>query len=466
MRPDIGSKRALLACLAGLGLTACGASDQVSGGTVGTETGNALTAMLLQEDGSPAASAVVVARPWDAVDSTSLARWVQAGADGDGVVRLRLPAGRWTLEARSGALARRIDVAMEGDLAVQDTLRPATLLRGRVLGGRLGAVRLPGLARNAPLRVDGFFEFLDVPSGTQRLEASGGQWTLEVGGDSLALATDGSGAVLHRTRPLALPVGAWLRGFQVADTLVPDGDVRILDGQGRVVSFALGAVREGLRRMWVGASASSPVFLGIDAERARVSPFVQESDLALAWVPELGEGNLTGSRTGLAVAAGTVLDSAGEGRYRRIPLGAALGTLDSGALPDTGSFSLMVRARLNLTAVGSLWLVDWTDPDGAGLRIGIGAGRLSVRAGLKDTAIDLVDSGTWSSWVASWDGQNLSVSSDGAERLRVASDVLGRRASWTLRRLGQGGGLDISTVLAWRRVVDGAALSAPVAKLP
>jgi hypothetical protein len=385
----------------------------------------------------------------------------------EGTIQLALPKGRWTLEARCGTLTRRTDVLVEGELAIRDTLRPPTLLRGRVLGGYFGSLGLPGLARTTPVQTDGSFEFLDVPAGVQRLESARQQWTLNAGGDSLALATDGSGRILFQTRALALPVGASLGAFDVAETLVPDGDVQLLNGLGEVIPFSLGPVREGKRRMWVGSRTSSPSFLGIDPSVAAASAFQQESDLALAWIPEMGIGNLVGSSAGLTVATGIVEDSvAGEGRYCRIPLGMSLGAIDSGVLPDTGSFSLLVRARLNLSAVGSLWLADWTDADGAGLRIGIGAGRLSVRAGVKDTAVELIDSGAWSSWTASWDGQNLSVSSNGTERLRMASDALGHRASWTLRRLGQGGGLDVSTVLAWRRAVDGAALSAPVAALP
>jgi hypothetical protein len=458
--------RRFLSCAALLGLAACGATDQVAGGTVGTETGNALTGMLMREDGSPAASAVVVARPHDAVDSMSSAIWQRGQADDQGAIRMHLPSGRWTLEARSGALSRRTDVVVDGDVAIRDTLRPGTLLRGRVLGEGIASISLPGLARSSRIGSDGTFEFLDVPAGAQRLESSGMQWSLPAGGDSLALAADGSGRILRGAHALALPVGASLRCVQIADTLVPDGNVQLWDGRGEVVPLALGLVRAGSRRMWVGTRTAAPAFLGMDPNAVTVSPFERDPALTLAWIPELGEGNLTGSRPGLAVATGAVLDSSGEGRYRRIPLGMALGMFDSGTLPDTDAFSLMVRARLNLTAVGSLWLVDWTDLDGAGLRIGIGAGKLSVRAGLKDTAIDLADSGTWTSWGASWDGQDLSVSSDGIERMRVRTDALGRRASWISRRIGQGGGLDVSTILAWRRAVDGPSLSAPVLTLP
>jgi len=111
-----------------------------------------------------------------------------------------------------------------------------------------------------------------------------------------------------------------------------------------------------------------------------------------------------------------------------------------------------VRARTTTTGVSSLWVLHWTDATGAGgLGLGIGGGRLVLRAGSLDTAVDIATDGSWHCYALSSNSRKLSVFVDGSPVLSVDAPALGSRSGWTRREVGGGGAIQISTFLAWNR---------------
>lgn len=129
-------------------LAAIGCGDtQSSGGTSGTETDNALVIRpfhtIIATTPPP-----VVARVWpegQIPDTVGTPPAFEAVSDPDGLVRLRLPKGRWSLlvVSRGFGFRRTID----GDTAIYDTLMPMTFIEGNVVDAPGAWLLLPGLGR-------------------------------------------------------------------------------------------------------------------------------------------------------------------------------------------------------------------------------------------------------------------------------------------------------------------------------
>jgi hypothetical protein len=137
---------------------------------------------------------LVVARPSDAIDSTSASLWTSARSGTDGTVKMDLKTGSWTLEASWDSLGMRMDVDIgPGDQEVCDTLLPLQDLTGSVVGIPSGTkLYLPGLARSTRVLADGSFRFPSLPHGTHRLRLETGQeWTVVVPGPNPVLVAGG-----------------------------------------------------------------------------------------------------------------------------------------------------------------------------------------------------------------------------------------------------------------------------------
>lgn len=168
------------------------------------------------------------------------------------------------------------------------------------------------------------------------------------------------------------------------------------------------------------------------------------------------------------VGSGLVFDSGVEsgsetsaGAFREAPLGGALANLQAPTLASAGAFSLALRIRLTSPAIGSIWLVDFTDSAFApGLRIGVGGGKIRIQLSGVDTSFASPTPVGWETWVVGHDGNCLVVWSGGLERLRLDAPGLADRATWTHRILGSGGGMRVGSILVWDRMVDGLAVSA------
>lgn len=465
MRRDLRPFRQILSFMATVLLGACGSSGDLAGGTVGTETGNAIVLQLRMEDGSPASGALAILRPADAIDSSSAPSWQVREADAAGRVQLSIPSGSWTLEARSGQCARRRNLTGASPLSFLDTLKPLRSLGGQFPGAPAGTwIALPGLARRTQTDATGSWRFDEVPEGEGNLSCAQRLWPLPDSSRTGLVLAD-SGKVLTQGHRLAIAAPAQLSRIWLPDSLAPDSS-RFLDAQGDVVPASLGTAADGMRPVWVAASQRDIRTVGRSTSPTP-SPFPIDPGLRLAWIPDLGDGNLIPGASSLRLAGQHPATTASEGRIQTVPLGLSLGTLDAGLLPDTGAFSILLRSRLTVADLGSLWLLSWTDSsDGGRLEIGIGNRRMVIRTPGRDTAVALPDSDLWTSWAVSWDGKDLSIGMDGS-RLLVLTDVrLQDRRSWSRRRIGLGGGMEFSAVLGWNRSQDVAARSRSISARP
>ncbi len=462
MRLD-GWVRQFLTAVVAVLVVACGNPQKIAGGTNGTEAGNAFTARLQAMDGTAAVGAQVVIRPAQATDSSGRDQWFRQVADVNGQVSFQIPPGTWTLEARQGSMSLRTDFTSGLKGEFQGVLRPSQHLSGVVLGADSGArLELPGLARAVHLGAGGSFLVADCPFGTTLLSLPNqGRWALPDSlHDSLVLVANGAGKLMPQGVPFLLPPSSIPRRIQAADSSLPSHPL-FLDRWGQEIPSATGPDRNGFRPVWLGPSDKGVAVLALGSSTSSSSPFASVPGLSLAWVPDLGNSNLTGSSNGLLLDLAVIPDSnSAEGKFFQVPLGLQLGTLPAGVLPDTGGFSVAIRSRLSSQSIGSLWLFDWTDSVGNGVRVGVGANRLVVRAGSQDTSVEWPNTSAWTTWVCTWDKRALIVWSDGVERMRVeGADIVDRR-TWTRREVGLGGGLDLSAMLLWDREVDGKTVSA------
>lgn len=457
--------------LAALACWGCG-SDRTAGGTTGTEAGNALSARLCLPDGSAAAGALVTVRPSGSRTSDDAVRWIHDTADAQGGFSLRVPEGAWTLEARWHGFGLRADLRSGIDQDLRDTLVPLRTLTGEVLGVSAGTVvGLPGLGVSVVVDDSGRFEIDSIPSQEIPLSLDGSSsWTAPASVDAILVSVAKPGTVYRDGAVLRLSGSGTT--WEVDTTLVGLGTLVVLDDNDREVGSRFAAARSGRRRFWTDvplAQATHVRLCALVLPGSAPGPSAFGDGFRLAVVPELdstlsdlslGGGRFYGDRP-------TVLDSM-EGRVVPASLGSMLGSLDSVALPAHGAFAFAIRTRLATTSgVESLGLLDWSDPTtGSGLHLGIGGGKLEVRAGTRDTSVAWDPGLDWTGTAISWDGQFLTVATDGRQRLRwLLSDALSDRSSWTRRVVGLGGGLRMSSLFTFAVARDAVVLSAPVGRL-
>ncbi|HNY31147.1 MAG TPA: hypothetical protein PKO15_09685, partial [Fibrobacteria bacterium] len=395
MRDPIPTRLPSLAAIAGLLLCACDDSRVVSGPS-GTETGNALQARILREDGSAAGGAVVAVRRSTALDQDGTFILV---ADPSGRVSTRLEAGEWTLEARDGGQGLRLDMRLASDTSLDE----ARLARLGAVAGRLQStvpsptLAIPGLGRQVAVASDGTFFLDSLPAGTQPLVLAGtsSSWSLKVPSgttDSILLDERRPGELFQHSPIRAQVSGSILpkrfilpgleKGWTLAETEWTDslGNVvpvfPLSDSGASIPAWTYSRDPAVLqpRRILSGRSTSGRVFQRDDGFRlALVFP------LRAGMRPDgdTAEDLVSGSTMPLVSDGGFLVDPA-EGRVRRAPIGSTLLRIDTGLLsPDQGTIS--VRASLEQPDLGRIWLVDWTDSVSSGIRVGIGAGALFVR---------------------------------------------------------------------------------------
>jgi hypothetical protein len=458
MRLDRQRRRQILSFIPLAILGACGSADNLAGGTVGTETGNALTAQLHLEDGQVAAGARVVLRPAQTVDSSSSPLWQTQTADANGTVVLQVPRGTWTLEMRSGKLARRRDIVVTNTTSLSDTLKPTHQLSGYLPGIATGTtVQLPGLARWTSADSNGTWQFDDVPDGTNSLACANLQWQLpDTTYTRLVLAKDGS--VLTNHQSTTIKTHSTLTKLWLPDSLVSEQSA-FVDVLGRTVPTLVGTAIAGMRPVWMAASSQEIRTIG-RATTPSPSPFSAAPNLRLAWIPDLDSTNLAFNSARLLLTGQHPDSSASEGATQTVPLGLSLGTLTGAALPDTGAFALLLRNQLQTTAIGSLWLLNWSDSAGTnGLAVGIGNNQLVVRAAGWDTTLSVPNRINWANWAIVWDGKSLSVACEGTELLQKTGLGLQDRSTWSRQQIGLGGGMQFSAVLTWKDAQSVGALS-------
>ena len=163
-------RHALLAL--GLALVGCADPDRVSGGS-SYETENAVAARFLSPDGSPAAGALVRARPLDWMEGGSGELPPDRRTDEQGRCTLRLGPGAWRLEARLSGSVAVVEVPTGPrslDLGSVRLTRPASLFGRAAPGARVG---ISGLQHQATVNSEGFFHFDSLPPGVHVLRQVG-----------------------------------------------------------------------------------------------------------------------------------------------------------------------------------------------------------------------------------------------------------------------------------------------------
>ena len=158
----------ILALSLGLGLSACGETKTAGGGPSGTEAGNAITALILTADKTPAALAKVRLMDSEGLDTEKA---YSAEADKKGVVTIEGVAdGNYTLEAKLDGEALQMLVNVFGsnvDLG-KDQLKKMAIVTGVVGDSANGVVKVRGLGHSAKV-VDGAFTLDSLPEGALSL---------------------------------------------------------------------------------------------------------------------------------------------------------------------------------------------------------------------------------------------------------------------------------------------------------
>lgn len=460
--PDV---RRFLSILAVGLLAACG-SDRSAGGTTGTEAGNALAVTLTLPGGAPAARASVVLRPSDAVDPSGAARWIRGKADENGRLDLRFGDGAWTLEARCDAFALVADIPGGSDTSIHASLHGIRTLRGMVLGSAAGRIALPGLGRSVALDADGSFRIDSLPAQSLRLRVDGA-FDCAASADSARFvisAGDRMALYLDPVRFAVAGTGAPQLAF-VPDSLVPDGAV-LLDASGNALPLRLGGVANGMRRLWmrIPAGDRTVVLCRRQPSAVAVADSVFRADgTRLELVPDLDStfSDLSGAG-GRFLREGARASDSSRGIVLDAPLGGSIGAIQNG-LPDTGGFAISWQARLRTAGIESLWLLDWTDTSGSGMRVGVGGRRLVFKGGGVDTSVAWDPGTSWFGLALTWDGRTLSIFCDGAMKLRLApsNSIFAKRASWTRREVGLGGGVRLGRLSIRSSVLDPDLMSMP-----
>ncbi len=438
----------------------CG-QDRVAAGTTGTEAGNALTAILLLPDGSPAAHAQVAIRPSTAVDSSTATNWIHAQTDAQGLLQTRFGSGSWTLEARLSGLAVRIDLSGNHDTSLSSTLNTVRPLRATVLGGSAGAVvSIPGLARSTRLDSTSGFVFDSLPPQPTPVEVGGiPGWTLDPGPNPLVITLAAPGAVYRGGTELSGAPNPIVSPWLVPDSLLSDSATVFTDSTGTEIPAYMGKTTGADRTVWLLLPPSGKATL-----RQRVSgsvpigPFSVADGFHLAWLADTGTTLLGDFQASVSSVLVSPVDSGG---FLRAGLGGSLGTIISG-LPDTGVFSVGARARQLSPSIGSIWVLDWTDSTtGTGVQVGVGNGWITLQGGDRDTSVAWDPGQSWFQLGLSWDGKTLRLAADGIERVALVptASTLADRSSWSLRDVGLGGSLDLSHLLVLDRAVSDTALS-------
>lgn len=459
----------LLAALAGLTLGSCDDHRVVSGPS-GTETGNAIQARILREDGSAAAGARVAIRRSSTLDQTGTILLV---ADESGRISTRLEDGDWTLEAREDGSGLRIDMRLQSDTALDS----ARLLRlGTVVGKLQSGVAMPslavsGLGRRIQVGADGTFKIDSIPFGNQPLVlvGSAASWSLKItpgSTDSVLLDDSRPGELFQASALRVIIEGGPLprrsvlpqleKGWLLSETEWTDSAGNVIpvlamsDSAGPVGAWTLAKTRTTLqpRRVLSGRVVSPPVFRTLDGFRLaiafpRLRPILVETDTV---------ANLAAPTVSVPLdSEGEFLFDPIEGKVRRSPIGASFARLDTALIPSIEG-TISIRSALEHPDISRIWLVDWTDTSIAGLRIGIGAGALYVH--MPDTTeivIPAENLGNYSTWNISWTTDSLRIHRDGKVLFEHGLTTTPRRNRCVI---GTGGGLRISHLFVLDRSIN------------
>lgn len=177
--------------LAFLVVAGCDSSPVAQGGS-GTESGNALTVMARNLDGTALSDAKVEIWPDSQIPGDSgTAPSYSSSTNSLGTATFALPNGTWSVVVRKGRLAGWKTSRETG--TISDTLEPMSRLTGIIHGGAGYRVSLVGMGKTAICDSSGWFVLDSLPSGTLPLAIAGAGKTvrtaisMDSGSGSMAL---------------------------------------------------------------------------------------------------------------------------------------------------------------------------------------------------------------------------------------------------------------------------------------
>lgn len=451
------------------GLWSCGSDERLSGGTSGTQTGNALQARILLSDGHPAANARVVARHAQASDSS--APTIETTTDPAGRFEMHLDDGDWSVEASLPGTGVRKDFHLSSDTVLPpDTLLPCGTLEGTVEGLQPGqSLSILGLGRRVVPDASGRFRFDSLPRGTHplRLLGSASSWSVVVASgrtDTLLLDVQRSGEIFSAAgsvSPSSRTGVVLLSQSGFGSFRDPLSSLEWTDSRGEVLpALALDMdPKSGILRAWVKPPVSGDILCRkvLSGQARHRSPF-SGYRVALVFPASMGHGDSLATDSVLNFAdssrftgfspASAFQSFPGEGRIRRSPLGSALASLSGANLPSKPGWTMILRAGLENPDIGRIWLLDWSDDStGEGLKIGIGAGSLELVAPGIDTTVSIPGVGDFHDWTITSDGETISVGIDGRTSASIRFAAPGPR--WSRGWIGVGGGIRLSRLFVW-----------------
>jgi len=169
-----------LGCLLAVGTLAfvSGCSDRVAGGgSSGTETGNALTATILQANGTPSARAIVRLRPSDFLSGDTISARFTTQTNDSGKLRIdSVPKGDYTLEVISGMYSTLRTLSLstsDSNIALgMDTLQKAATIVGHVPTTLPvnSTIFIVGTEHHTTVDANGAFKFDTIPVGSFELK--------------------------------------------------------------------------------------------------------------------------------------------------------------------------------------------------------------------------------------------------------------------------------------------------------
>lgn len=165
-------RRAAWILAGSLALLGCGTAERSAGGS-SYETENALHARLLHPDGSPAARALILARPLGWLDGDSAVLPEDRLTDDSGRFTIRLTSGPWRLEARLAGSVAVVEVPASRrvpDIGTFRLSRPSSLFGRAIPGSR---VAVSGLDHETVVDGEGYFHLDSLPPGLHVLRQVG-----------------------------------------------------------------------------------------------------------------------------------------------------------------------------------------------------------------------------------------------------------------------------------------------------
>jgi hypothetical protein len=402
-----------------------------TGGTSGTEAGNALAVRLMMTDGTPAASASLQVWPQasSASDTLHPAPALQARTDAQGRAVLHLPPGLWSVVAQKDGFAIRRNVIR--DTVLDGRLLPMSTLTGTVKNRPYSWIALPGLGRSVRADANGNFRFDSIPTGVTPLVVLSGS-----GRDSTATWLDTASSRTISIDPTS--PSPWIDTLPAATLdLVPTetSDTILTD-------LPMGWTIPATSPLWDLARADGSDLALLDSSQTRIPLRIDR------WDPSRHEGHVSANIPlwnprlpkilWLCARREPLTGTAPDGLDNLPPTLPHI--LSAGRLPDTGDFTVVLRIA-RTSAIGRRTFFQWDGSQGKNIVLGwAGSDTLFAVAGTRKLLAPGLDLDSLPhNFALTVQDSLLLVYMDGQQILSLPNDLAGARPSWEQPAIGGDG---------------------------